>query len=346
MSRRPPHPREAPWRRARARRLGTRSALSGYALVAVSPLALDYVVQPGDTVSQIAAEHGTSTTRVVEANDLPAGGDSILAGEVLRIPAAHRPAAGGDSRAATAAAASDWHDDGRRRVEWHRVRPGDTMTAIAERYHAWTDELVAANGGNTDLVVGERVKVPVVVAAARAAEQTPGEGRGQGTGQTTGESDGATAASPARVRRLRTELSGYPDPPRPVVRRLVARVAERAGVDPDLALAISWQEAGWRQHHVSPDAAIGAMQVIPATGSWISGVVGRDLDLMRVRDNVTAGVTLLAQLTDAADRRHAVAGYYQGLAGVRTHGMYDDTRAYVANVLALQRAFSRGDYPR
>jgi LysM repeat protein len=333
MSRRA-HPRTGHGRLARAHRLGTRTALSGYALVAVSPLALDYVVEPGDTVWQIAVEHGTSTTRVVEANDLPAGGDRILAGEVLRIPAAHRR--GRDAASATNAASSSGGapDDGRRRIEWHRVRPGDTMTGIAERYHAWTDELVAANGGSEDLVVGERVKVPVVVAAARAADQS--------TGETAG---GATSASSARVRRLQAELRGYPDPPRPVVRRLVERVAEREGVDPDLALAVSWQEAGWRQHHVSPDAAIGAMQVIPSTGSWISGVVGRDLDLMRVRDNVTAGVVLLAELTEAADRRHAVAGYYQGLAGVRAHGMYDDTRAYVANVLALQRAFSRGDYP-
>jgi hypothetical protein len=41
----------------------------------------------------------------------------------------------------------------------------------------------------------------------------------------------------------------------------------------------------------------------------------------------------------------AVAGYYQGLAGVRRHGMYDDTRRYVANVLALRRQFERGRYP-
>jgi N-acetylmuramoyl-L-alanine amidase len=313
----------------------TRTALSGCALAVLSPLALEYVVQPGDTVSQIAAEHETSVARVVAANHLPAGGDRILAGEVLEVPAPPRP--GHDADPSGSAAAAGSFDDGRRRIEWHRVRPGDTMTGIAERYHAWTDELVAANGGSAQLRVGERVKVPVVVAAAQQAREAAEDADDA--------DDAGTSAAAALVEHLRARLGGYPDPGRARVRRVIEQVSEREGVDPDLALAVSWQEAGWRQHHVSPDAAIGAMQVIPSTGAWVGDVVGRELDLMRLRDNVTAGVVLLAQLTDAAPTRRAVAGYYQGLAGVRADGMYDDTRAYVDDVLALKRAFSRGDYP-
>jgi N-acetylmuramoyl-L-alanine amidase len=315
----------------------TRTALSGCALTVLSPFALDYVVQPGDTVSQIATEHDTTVERVVDANDLPAGGDQIYAGQTLRIPAAHarghRPTA-----ATTTGTTSRPGDDGRRRIEWHVVRSGDTMTGIAERYHAWTDELVAANGG-TALVVGERVKVPVVVSRAG------GDGTHGGARRTQEAQE--THAPQRLVRRLRARLRGYADPGHARVRRVIVRTAKREDVDPDLALAVSWQEAGWQQHHVSPDAAIGAMQVIPTTGDWVSGMVGRDLDLLGVRDNVTAGVTLLDYLTDAAaNTRRAVAGYYQGLGGVRENGMYDDTRAYVANVLALKRAFDRGDYPR
>jgi soluble lytic murein transglycosylase-like protein len=98
-------------------------------------------------------------------------------------------------------------------------------------------------------------------------------------------------------------------------------------------------------HPVSSAGAIGAMQVLPATGRWMSGVVGRPLNLRDVHDNATAGVVLLDLLLERARPRVAVAGYYQGLAGVRRHGMYRDTERYVANVLALQRQFERGDHP-
>jgi hypothetical protein len=77
----------------------------------------------------------------------------------------------------------------------------------------------------------------------------------------------------------------------------------------------------------------------------MSGLVGRDLDLRDTQDNATAGVVLLKVLTQQAPLRQAVAGYYQGLAGVRAHGMYADTKRYVANVLALKRRFARGEYP-
>jgi hypothetical protein len=35
----------------------------------------------------------------------------------------------------------------------------------------------------------------------------------------------------------------------------------------------------------------------------------------------------------------AAAGYYQGLQSVRDRGMYDDTKRYVDNVLALRSRF-------
>jgi hypothetical protein len=84
------------------------------------------------------------------------------------------------------------------------------------------------------------------------------------------------------------------------------------------------------------------MQVIPATGAWASSVVGRRLNLLSPTDNVTAGVVLLRVLTKSASDRNAIAGYYQGLASVRRHGMYADTKRYVANVLYLQKRFARG----
>jgi soluble lytic murein transglycosylase-like protein len=137
----------------------------------------------------------------------------------------------------------------------------------------------------------------------------------------------------------------HPDPSRATVRRIVIDTARRRGVDQNLALAVSWQESGWQMHHISSAQAIGAMQVLPSTGRWISGVLGRRLNLYGVHDNVTAGVVLLKILRDQAPQRRAIAGYYQGLGSVRAHGMYAETRRYVANVLALKHALQRGWNP-
>jgi N-acetylmuramoyl-L-alanine amidase len=123
------------------------------------------------------------------------------------------------------------------------------------------------------------------------------------------------------------------------MRALIVRKARANGVDPALALAVSWQESGWGMHHVSVANAIGAMQIIPSTGEWISGVIGRRLDLLDPSDNVTAGVVLLRVLTQQAGERNAVAGYYQGLRSVRQNGMYADTKQYVRSVLHLKSRF-------
>jgi soluble lytic murein transglycosylase-like protein len=136
-----------------------------------------------------------------------------------------------------------------------------------------------------------------------------------------------------------------PDPSHQRVRRVIERVSARYGVDPNLALAVSWQEAGWQQDHVSSAHALGAMQVLPSTGAWIETLIGRDLDLHKLRPNVTAGVVLLRELTAVAPLPRALAGYYQGLQSVRDNGMSADTKQYVRNVLYLKAQYDAGNYP-
>ena len=47
---------------------------------------------------------------------------------------------------------------------------------------------------------------------------------------------------------------------------------------------------------------------------------------------------IIRALQASADsREQAIAGYYQGLYSVRTKGMYEDTKRYVANVLGHLR---------
>ena len=325
----PPH---LPHATAALKRLTATTTVGGLLLVG-TPLMMEYVVRPGDTLSEIAGHHRTSVDRIVERNDLPASGDQVAAGETIQIPSAHGRSNGGSGGGGTSPASGTISPDARRIIHY-TVRPGDTPSALAVRFHAWTAELIEMNGST--LRVGERIRIPVVLAAV--AKDRRSTRPAQTSDQT---SDQTSAGGPTLTQRLNRRA----DPSRATVRRTIERTARSNGVDPHLALAISWQEAGWRQHHVSSANAVGAMQIIPSTGEWMSGVVGRDVDLLDVRDNVTAGVTLLDILIEAAPQRRAIAGYYQGLAGVREHGMYDDTLRYVANVLYLKRRFERGQYP-
>jgi soluble lytic murein transglycosylase-like protein len=126
---------------------------------------------------------------------------------------------------------------------------------------------------------------------------------------------------------------------------VVIKKAQKYGVDPDLALAISWQEAGWQQRRISSAGAIGAMQVMPSTGRWMSTYLGRPLNLYGLYDNVTAGVYLVKVLQSQTSPRKAVAAYYQGLGAVRKHGLFESTKAYVRNVVHLRKRIDRGWNP-
>ena len=241
----------------------------------------------------------------------------------------------------SAASASDDVPAGRRIVD-HTVRAGETATGLAVRYHAWTAELIRRNhlGSGGGLVVGQRLEIPVVVAALphrradrRVTHHTPRHATHHDRGAAR---RGAPAARPP----------AGSSPGTATVRHAVAGAATRLGVDPQLALAVSWQESGWQMDRRSDAGAVGAMQVLPTSGAWMELYAGHELHLRRLHDNVTAGVTLLRVLADETrSTRRAVAAYYQGLGAVREHGLYGETRAYVADVTALRARLEGGRPP-
>lgn len=209
-----------------------------------------------------------------------------------------------------------------RRIKEYVVRPGDTATGLAVRHHAWTDELISHNHLGPDglLVVGQRIEIPVVVSAVPRRQPSAKDGAAR-----------RTAGSPDR------------GPSRGEVRRAIVRTSREVGIDPQLALAVAWQESGWRMDRTSSAGAIGAMQVMPDTGDWMSLYTGRRLGLRDLRDNVLAGVTLLRVLDDnTGSTSRQVAAYYQGLGAVQEHGIYRVSKPYVANVLALKQRLERG----
>lgn len=228
-----------------------------------------------------------------------------------------------------------------RRILDHTVRPGETATGLAVRFHAWTAELISHNhlGPDGALRVGQHLEIPQVLSAlGRHGRHHRGHQQHHAQQPDRHHSSHHT--------RHHAQAHAPADPATATVRRTVARTAMAHGVDPQLALAVSWQESGWQMDRRSDAGAIGAMQVLPSTGSWMSLYAGRRLHLHRLADNATAGVRLLRVLGDeTGSRRHQVAAYYQGLGAVRDHGLFQETRAYVANVLAIKQRLEAGRPP-
>jgi LysM repeat protein len=259
----------------------------------------------------------------------------------ILIPAAAGLGLAAGLMTASPAAADHERLPGNRDLTAYVVKPGDTATGLAVRFHAWTAELMSHNhlGASGALQVGQRLEIPVVPSRADDPGSTPGTDSGKDTSKNTGKNTGKDKEHDKGGGRT-------VDPGRDRVRSVITRIAKHRGVDPQLALAVSWQEAGWQMHHVSSAGAIGAMQVLPSTARWMEWYADRDLRLRRLRDNATAGVLLLDVLREhTRSRRHQVAAYYQGLGAVQRHGLYDETVPYVDNVLAIKRRLERGDSP-
>ena len=256
-----------------------------------------------------------------------------------------------------------WPGHPGRRLVRYRVRPGDTATGLAVRFHAWTRELRSLNhlGSRGTLYVGEHVRVPVVLAAVPHARRHHAGHAHHARHHARRAHRAHATHGPQRThgaRHHRHALPRHPpahhrhrhpwrqaDASRATVRRVIVRTARRHDMEPASALAIAWQESGWQQHVKSSAGAVGTMQVLPGTGRWISVLVGRRLHLHHLHDNVVAGVVLYKLLRRDHSVRGALAGYYQGLGSVHANGMYKSTKRYIRNVKHLKRALDHGWRP-
>jgi peptidoglycan hydrolase-like protein with peptidoglycan-binding domain len=113
-------------------------------------------------------------------------------------------------------------------------------------------------------------------------------------------------------------------------------------VSRSLVKGLAWMESGFNPHVRSSAGAWGVMQVTPGTWSYVEMfLIGHRVP--RTTDgNVRIGVAYLHHLLRAFNyrERKAVGGDYQGEWAVRKHGLYPETRAFVADVLALKRRFA------
>jgi LysM repeat protein len=267
-------------------------------------------VAPGQNLSSIAAAYHLSLGELIALNHLSSNPNLVEAGTKLDIPSA---SAGGTL---------------------HLVRPGETLIGIAREYGVSTSSIAAVNklGPGGMVYAGTTISIP-------DADQT---GAPAGPASPAPPPASYPSTTIAAAAQSRSELAQADVPSTSEVRSLVAQTARDLGVDPNLALAVADQESGFQQRVVSNADAVGAMQVLPGTAAQLSPLAGHQLNVLDTSDNVLAGVLELRLLVEAAPLNEAIAGYYQGLSSVRTHGMYADTEQYVRDVLALREQFASG----
>ena len=309
-----------------------------------APSERTHTVSSGETVYGIAARYDVSPQAIVRANSLPQGGRWILPGARLVIPREGGTTAAPEPGRSSGGSSSSSSSGGT-----VTVRAGDTLSGIAARHGTTVSALARTNSiSNTRLIYpGQKLRLPGSSGSSSGSssseaptplnrpydESTIGDLKvGESVPDTFLHyrySDGVARSAAAN----RDYLASVDVPSRAAMRELIVRTSERHGVDPDLMVAVSYQESGWNHRAVSPANAIGAMQVIPSSGDWASSIIGRELNLLDPEDNVTAGVVIMRTLLrSAGSTDHAIGGYYQGLGSVRQYGLFADTRQYVRNI--------------
>ena len=191
----------------------------------------------------------------------------------------------------------------------YRVKPGDTLAAIARRHGTTVEALAAANGiGNPNRI------------RAGATLQIPGI-------------DNTKLPPTLQQAPERLDLAAHFD-----------RAAAEFGVPADLLKAMAWLESGWQNDKVSPVGARGIGQLMPATVEFTNQRLlgGTRLDPEQPADNIRLSARFLRYLLDrsSGDPAQALAAYVQGLRSVREIGPKPHTVVYVADVLALRKKFS------
>jgi LysM repeat protein len=185
----------------------------------------------------------------------------------------------------------------------YRVRPGDTLTAIAARAGTTVAALARENAldANGLLLAGSTLHLP-----------------------STGHIEAAWPDEDVSNADVKT---------------LVARVAARAGVKPSLALAVAWVESGYQANVRSSTGDWGPMQVSSPAWDFVEGVLTRRAVPHTATGNIRVGVLYLRRLLRefGGDERMAVAAYHQGAAGVRRYGLLPETESYVGAVLAVEQ---------
>jgi LysM repeat protein len=324
---------EAPVRRAFAVPLASLAFA-----VAAANATPTYHVHAGDTLSAIALRFDTTVGRLERLNRLPSAA-ALQAGATLQLPGAP--------------------------VRWqsYRIVAGDTLSAIAQRFHTTAERLAAANSVDPTrpILAGATLRVPKPTVSPRL----PGAARTLRVyrvraGDTlsaialrAGVSLGELATinhlelnRPLLIgQRLELPVNGIAEalaPESAPVRYSLRRWAAHYGVDPKLATALAWMESGFNNTLVSSAGAVGVMQITPQTWSYVQHILLLGAPVPHTPDgNVRIGVAYLHHLLHlySGDIKRALAAYYQGARSLALNGFLPGTGQYIADILALRGRF-------
>lgn len=294
-----------------------------------------YTVRSGDTASGIALRHNMSVASFMSLNGL--GSSTVIyPGQVLKVSGSgsnQQPAKAPQASAKAPAA----------RQGSYTVVSGDTLIGIANKTKTPVNTLLRLNGNlsyGSVLSIGQRIKTSGSAAASGSSNSSV---QTQSSKPLVGNTFLGRTYSSGTVNSANANkqaLLAAKQPSRAQMQALVAQTARQMGVDPSLALAHAFQESSFNMASVSPANAVGVMQVIPSAGEWAERLVGRQLNLLDPKDNVTAGIAIIRHhQNNSPSKEIGIASYYQGATGVKKYGMYPDTKRYVSNIVALQNRF-------
>jgi LysM repeat protein len=179
----------------------------------------------------------------------------------------------------------------------HVVRAGDTLTAIAAAHGTTVAALAAANKIDAARPIVIGLRLRLPVATAGLV---PAQGE---------------------------------------VRSMLDAWSARLGVDPHLIRALAWMESGFQTRIVSSAGARGVLQTLPTTRAYVeNALAGKPLP-HTVDGDIEVGILYIKHLLEVfhGNESLALAGWYQGERAVNEHGVYNVTKPFVANVLALRQ---------
>ena len=190
------------------------------------------------------------------------------------------------------------------------VEPGDTLSDLAIRFDSTVDAIKQANGLESDLIlIGQELVI--------RERPTP-----------------VMAMPPVEIPEER--------PVDPELEPLLEQFAAQEGLDPGIVKAVAWVESSWYQGARSSTGAVGVMQLMPETVTWLEQVVfEHELNEdTSAYDNIKAGTRYLrAMLDQMGSMQLALVAYYQGPAITQQRIVYFETQRYVDAVLAIKAAF-------